>query len=267
MKACHSKRTRGEAQDNKNKSDFSLEDHMSNTKCRGAGDPYVYQERSIPEQKVGIKRQSEVQEQAREESEEQSYGPPEAGVTPTLTSGSPKVASSDAITRSQFRSISTPPPYAPPRTAAMSGLHDVVRREIDPKPWVEPTIPSGPCRFVGEPEPDVSFSQLQAHVHVCSIIRDIQVARPHMYSKPVRCERFREAPKERSRSSHGHHVDNGRKTTATRSTRVAFHCKDRNSRWRERPVGSEIDRAKSVAGTVRRYSRAVPPRRSCGKHW
>ena len=60
--------------------------------------------------------------------------PPMTARTPRLTSGSAMVASSLATTMSQFSSISVPPPYAPPLTAAIIGLDEKDRLEIDPKP-------------------------------------------------------------------------------------------------------------------------------------
>lgn len=64
-----------------------------------------------------------------------SNGPPMIATTPRLTSGVAKTASSLAITMSQFKTISVPPPYAPPLTAAIIGLHEDCLREIAPKPF------------------------------------------------------------------------------------------------------------------------------------
>src|SRR5918993_2767285 len=50
-----------------------------------------------------------------------SWVPPPAGTRPRRTSGSPKVASVAATTRSQARASSVPPPRAKPRTAATVG--------------------------------------------------------------------------------------------------------------------------------------------------
>lgn len=55
--------------------------------------------------------------------------------TPRLTSGVAMTASSAAITRSQFSSISVPPPCAPPFTAAIIGFEEHCLREMDPKPF------------------------------------------------------------------------------------------------------------------------------------
>ena len=48
--------------------------------------------------------------------------PPAPAISPTRGSGSPKRAVSAAMTMSQARAISNPPPRATPLTAAISGL-------------------------------------------------------------------------------------------------------------------------------------------------
>ena len=48
--------------------------------------------------------------------------PPAPAISPTLGSGNPKRAVSAAMTMSQARAISKPPPAATPLTAAMIGL-------------------------------------------------------------------------------------------------------------------------------------------------
>jgi hypothetical protein len=70
--------------------------------------------------------------------------PPWAATTPRLTSGSANFAFSLAMTRSQFKTISTPPPNAPiPFTAAIMGfllmlvivfLLPIPRRDNAPNP-------------------------------------------------------------------------------------------------------------------------------------
>lgn len=57
-------------------------------------------------------------------------------VTPRLTSGVANTASSLAMTISQLSTISVPPPYAPPFTAAIMGLHHDCLREMEPKPFL-----------------------------------------------------------------------------------------------------------------------------------
>lgn len=70
--------------------------------------------------------------------------PPWMAITPRFTSGNANFASWAAITISQFRIISTPPPNAPPETAAMIGLL-ICRREIEPNPCMFDATPS--CSF------------------------------------------------------------------------------------------------------------------------
>lgn len=65
--------------------------------------------------------------------------PPWPATTPRLTSGRANFASRLAMTKSQFNIISTPPPYAPPITAAIIGLQDW-RREIEPNPCILDSI-------------------------------------------------------------------------------------------------------------------------------
>ena len=75
-----------------------------------------------------------------------THSPPCAADTPLFTSGNASFASSLAITRSQFMRISTPPPNAAPLTAAISGLQEVERREMEPKPCTDVRMFS--CSFL-----------------------------------------------------------------------------------------------------------------------
>lgn len=63
------------------------------------------------------------------------HEPPMIATTPRLTSGVAKTASSLAMTMSQLSTISVPPPYVPPFTAAIIGLQDDCLREMEPKPF------------------------------------------------------------------------------------------------------------------------------------
>ena len=67
--------------------------------------------------------------------------PPEAAISPTVTSGRPNLACSAATTRSQARTISKPPPMAAPLTAATIGLGKS-RRTSPAKPPETPLIAS-----------------------------------------------------------------------------------------------------------------------------
>ena len=90
--------------------------------------PHILANRGIPS-KVPL-----LSDQGPESLENQS-SPPASAVTPRFTSGKAKVASSLAITMSQLRTSSVPPPYALPFTAAIMGLGEDDRREIAPKPF------------------------------------------------------------------------------------------------------------------------------------
>lgn len=61
--------------------------------------------------------------------------PPAMATTPRFTSGVAMTASSAAMTKSQLSTISVPPPQAPPFRAAIIGLQEDCRREIDPNPF------------------------------------------------------------------------------------------------------------------------------------
>ena len=60
--------------------------------------------------------------------------PPSSGRRPTSGSGRPKLASSQATTRSQPSTISKPPPSAKPLTRAITGTSSVSRSAMPPKP-------------------------------------------------------------------------------------------------------------------------------------
>jgi hypothetical protein len=75
--------------------------------------------------------------------------PPCIAMTPRFTSGRPKLASWLAMTKSQLRTISVPPPKELPLTAAIIGFFDSLR-ETDAKPCtllitVSPSIGRPPC--------------------------------------------------------------------------------------------------------------------------
>lgn len=79
--------------------------------------------------------------------------------TPLFTSVKPNLACSSATTKSQLTTISIPPPYAPPLTAAIMGLFDC-RLEMEPKPSLLSAIR---CRSVGLPACSALFHLQSEH--------------------------------------------------------------------------------------------------------